>query len=301
MKILVIAGATASGKSKIAIELIKNTIPNGVIINCDAQQVYKEVPIITAQPDVVDLNEVPHMLYGHISITESYSVGEWLNEVTKAIKEVGDKGGAPILVGGSGMYINSLVNGISDIPAIDQNFRIQAAESIKNMDRDELYKMVCDIDPESTKKISPSDSQRLQRIYEIFLFTGEKLSDFHKKGRKTFFAREIFNCFHVMLDRELLYDKINKRFLQMIDMGVILEIKNLAKKYEDNLIPEDIALKAIGIREINQYIEGKASKEDIISKISQLMRNYAKRQLTWFRNQNNDFIITNSYKTINNN
>ncbi|AZL14984.1 tRNA (adenosine(37)-N6)-dimethylallyltransferase MiaA [Rickettsiales endosymbiont of Stachyamoeba lipophora] len=282
--IIVLTGATASGKSQLAIDLISEYITNGVIINADAQQVYKEIPIITAQPKNSDFIAAPHLLYGHKNVTQDYSVGIWLKEVVAKINQLIETKQVPILVGGSGMYLNSLLQGIANIPDIDQQTKDEAYIYINQKGLKETHRLLSMIDPISLQKITATDTQRITRNYEVYLQTGKPLSYFQQLEKIKYFAPEQFVNFELRLNREELYHKINHRFVEMMKDGVIEETEVLMRNFGE-LLPKSINRRGIGIGEINLYLLNQLSKEEMVDKVTQLMRNYAKRQVTWFKNQ----------------
>lgn len=271
-KINIITGATATGKTAYAITLANEL--NGIIINADSMQVYKEIPILTAQPSLDERNAAEHRLYGYISCNEHFSVGIWLEKAVSQIKDIISIGKTPILVGGTGMYLKSLIDGISSIPSISTETKKRVLEY------NNLHKVLSKSDPETAALLKPNDSQRILRALEVFEETGFSLSEWKKKPITPFFPRNNFNLIHVTLDREILYEKINKRFIKMLEAGAIEEVENLYKKFGDINYP-----KANGIHEILSFLKGESSKDTMIAKTQQSSRNYAKRQLTFMRNQ----------------
>jgi tRNA dimethylallyltransferase len=288
-KIIILSGATASGKSQWAIDLILEKLPNGVIINGDAQQVYEEIPIITAQPTLEDKNKVAHLLYGHLTLEDNYSVGIWLKEVVSMIAKNLEQGKLPIVIGGTGMYLESLVRGINHMPQIDMKYKNLANEEFNKLGNIKFYQLIKNIDPIWAHKVNINDKQRLIRCYEIYMATNNNISFYQQQPKQLFFPQDQFIKLHLLLDRERLYHKINHRFDGMIKSGVIEEIEALKYKYAENLTKEMLS-KAIGAAEILEYLKGNLDYQVMHDKVKQLMRNYAKRQLTWNRNRFEDFI-----------
>jgi len=287
-KIIVISGVTASGKSGLALQLAKQI--NGVIINADSMQVYKGLPILSAQPTKDEQNQVEHLLYSHLKPTQNCSVGIWLEIVQKAINETLANNKTPIIVGGTGMYIAKLIEGILEMPDISKETRQKTTKLYDEIGYEEFYKLTSDIDNEAVLKLSQNDKHRLMRIYEMFMETGKKLSDIKKQPNQIFYPREQF--FHINLNpqRELLYEKCNKRFEKIIDKGGLDEVKKFIKDYPEIIQnPQNYSIsKTLGLREIIQYIKGEINWDEMIEVSTKITRNYAKRQYTWFRNQLKD-------------
>jgi tRNA dimethylallyltransferase len=287
-KIIVISGVTASGKSGLALHLAKKI--NGVIINADSMQIYKGLPILSAQPTLQEQKEIPHLLYSYLEPSQNCSVGIWLELVQKAINKILANNKTPIVVGGTGMYISKLIEGILEMPDISKETREKTTELYNQIRYKEFYKLISDIDKESVLKLNPNDKHRLMRIYEIYKETGKKLSDIKKQPNQIFYLRKQF--FHINLNppRDLLYKKCNKRFGEMVEEGGLEEVKKFIKNYPEIIKnPQNFSIfKTIGLREIIQYINGEIVWEKMIEISTKITRNYAKRQYTWFRNQLKD-------------
>lgn len=264
---VVIYGATASGKSQFALELA-NELQDALIINADSMQVYKEIPIITAQPN--NLNG--HLLYGFVScIDKTFSVAKWLSMVAEVIE---NRDYIPIIVGGTGMYISSLINGLSQIPTVPDEI-IKSITSFYDLyGMEKLRERLAAVDLVTANKFA--DKQRIIRALSVYEFTSRTISDWQKDNYKYVDASKMMKVW-IKPDRDILYERINYRFINMIKDGAIEEAKSV--QCIDNLP------KAIGLREIIAYIENLIPKEKMITKVQQLTRNYAKRQETWFRNQ----------------
>ncbi|WP_333023549.1 tRNA (adenosine(37)-N6)-dimethylallyltransferase MiaA [Wolbachia endosymbiont of Pentidionis agamae] len=273
-KIIIIIGITASGKSELCTYLAKKY--NSVIINCDSKQIYKEIPIITAQPLK---QEVPYRLYGYISVRESYSVGLWLQDVEKHIQSTWKNLQLPIITGGSGLYITSLVRGLSSIPQVSKEVRRNVQELSRNLSKKEFYKLVLSKDHRICSKITANDSHRLSRALEVIIETGKSIYFWQETTRSDMSNFEIYA---ILPERAHVYQKINSRFIKMIEEGAINEIRNLHNMNLDQNLP---AMKAHGIPEIIQHLENKISLEEAINIAQINTRHYAKRQYTWFKNQ----------------
>ena len=276
-KIIVICGATASGKSALASELaIKN---NGIVINADAMQVYKDVPILTAQPIGSVYSEVEHRLYSIIGVNEFFSVGLWLELVVQEIERCKVLNKTPVIVGGSGLYIKSLIDGLAKIPDVSPI----VLEEVKNLSLQlssrELHDLLSQKDPDLASRLAVGDTKRVIRGLAVVMETGIPLSSW-QKNTNPLFPRESFFVIHHDKDRELIYSNCDRRFEEMIKAGVIDEVNNLIAKYPDISYP-----KILGLYEIISYLRNEMTLSEAISKAQQYTRNYAKRQITWFRHQ----------------
>lgn len=271
-KITVIIGPTASGKSGLAIRLAQKY--DGCVVNADSMQIYRDLSIISARPMPDEMNGIPHLLYGYLDAWTQGTVQDWLSRVIPLLKEKKN----PVLVGGTGLYLSSLINGINEIPDIDPAIR----ESVRQMPLTDIKKQVIDC--------PFTDPQRLMRALEVQLSTGKPLSYFQKQPKKKLTDID-FHVIFINPDREQLYENCEKRFYQMINSGGIEEVAHLL-----TLKPTGGVLKAIGVPEIISYIQGHISKEDMCRQAILATRHYAKRQVTWFKHQiQSDTVI----KTIN--
>lgn len=293
-KIIVICGPTASGKTALSIQLAKQI--NGEIISADSMQIYDEMDIGTAKPTIEEMDGVKHYLIGNVSPTVRYSVANYKKDASLAIEEVLQKGKTPIIVGGTGLYIDSLVQGIEyDDLEIDLNYRNQLEEIAEKQGLEILYKKACDIDSEAMKKISNNDKKRIFRVLEIFNATGKTKTEQEIESRK---KENPYNyiVFAIDMEREKLYDRINRRVDIMLENGLVDEVKNLIGKYKD--LPT--AIQGLGYKEVVQYLQNELTYEEMVEKIKQETRRYAKRQLTWFR-RNKQIIWINGLDDIQNN
>ena len=282
VSVIYIVGATASGKSDFALALAEKY--NGIIINADALQIYADLSIITARPSTTDMLHIPHYLYGFVPINQTYNVADWCHAVKDIIKNNQNK--KIFIVGGTGLYVKSLICGIAKIPDIPETIRTHA----RSLSNQELYDSLLKLDPIATSKLHINDTQRLSRAYEVVTHTGKSLYALQKET--TFFLSPDIKTQGYFLNppRDILYDRINKRFDMMIQAGVLDEIKNIMHHAKDNQ-----AMKAVGIPEIIAYLHGDISWENAIDKAKQASRNYAKRQLTFFKNQFPDFSEYNNH------
>lgn len=277
-KVVVICGPTASGKTSLSIELAKKI--NGQIISADSMQIYDEMDIGTAKPTKEEMQGIKHYLIGNVKPTNRYSVSEYKKDATNAIEETIQDNKFPIIVGGTGLYVNSLIYGI-DYPEIetDLEYRKKLEEIAEKEGLNKLYNMAKEIDEKAMEKISPNDQKRILRVLEIYNQTGKTKTELEIESRKNGVKYD-FRVFAIDMPREILYERINKRVDIMFENGLLEEVKRLYKKYGEELYT---SIQAIGYKEVIDYINGKYTKEEMIEKIKMETRRYAKRQLTWFR------------------
>lgn len=282
-KILIISGPTASGKSELA-KIIAQKI-NGIIINADSMQLYKELPILSSQPTKPDLANTEHFLYSIFKYDQDSSVAIWLNLV-REILDQNDNSKLPIIVGGTGLYISRLLHGISLIPEIDFKIKIQSRNLYEEIGREEFIKILIDKN-ENKNSVQNLDKQRLIRRFEVISQTGKSLDYWQLQPNQNIFSDKSFLHINLEPDREELYQNCNLRFEKMLKNGAIEEVKELIKLSP----PSDLPItKTIGYFEIKDYLNNLINLEEAREVASQKTRNYAKRQLTWFRNQFKDKI-----------
>ena len=275
--ILIITGPTASGKSKISMKIAQDN--NGVIVNCDSKQIYREIPIITDQPNLND-NSVKHKLYGYVSVKQQYSVGLWIEDLKKEISSIMQEKQLPIITGGSGMYINSIIYGLSKIPKIEDSVRRKTKKLFEALGNKEFYALLIDRDP-MAKCLHQNNLHQLLRAYEVMEQTGVSIFVW----KKNTCCEPIFKNFKLcvlMPSRDEVYKKINKRFINMVNVSVIEEVENLLSLNVPVHFP---AMKAHGVPEIIQYLQNKISIDQAIEIAQKNTRHYAKRQYTWFKHQ----------------
>lgn len=276
-KVIVICGPTASGKTALSIELAKKI--KGEIVSADSMQIYKDMDIGTAKPTKQEMGEIKHYLLDFVSPEDRYSVAQYKQDAKKAIKEIINKGKTPIIVGGTGLYVDSLIYEIeyNDIK-LDEEYRKKLEKIAEEQGLEELYKKAVEIDPEAMKKISQNDKKRIMRVLEIYRSTGKTKTEQEKESRKNPVEYD-YRVFAINWDREILYQRINKRVDIMVDQGLIEEVKEILNKYDK--FPT--AMQGLGYKEVVDYLNGIYTKEEMIEKIKLETRRYAKRQLTWFR------------------
>ena len=276
-KVILLAGPSASGKSKLALQLAKNL--NGEIINADSMQVYNEIFILTSRPTSHDTNTVKHHLYGFSSVKQKFSTGHWLKMAINKIKEQWNQGRLPILTGGTGLYFKALTDGLVEIPDIPNDLRTEIRELHKQIGQKKFYNELIKLDPLVKKFLSASDSQRSMRAYEVKKLTNKSLFTFTKKTKSNFDSK-IFKKLFINTPRELLHKKIDKRVEKMFTEGVVAEVKNFLKMKVNKELSSN---KIIGIKEIKDYIDGKITLIKAKELIKLKTRQYAKRQFTWAR------------------
>ena len=259
-KVIVICGPTASGKTSLSISLAKKI--NGEIVSCDSMQIYKEMDIGSAKPTVEEMQEIKHYLVDFVSPEKRYSVSEYKEDASKAIEEIINKGKTPIIVGGTGLYLNSLIYNIQyNEMEVDLNYRRELEKEAEEYGLEVLYNRAKEIDPEAMEKVSANDKKRITRVLEIYNATGRNKTELEKKSRKE--VPYNYLIFGINMERSILYDRINKRVDIMLEQGLIEEVKNLINKYSN--MPT--AMQGLGYKEVKEFLDGNISKEEMIEKI----------------------------------
>ncbi|NMN67617.1 tRNA dimethylallyltransferase [Candidatus Pelagibacter ubique] len=278
-KIILISGPTASGKSNFALKIAKKI--DGEIINADSMQVYKQLRILTARPNKKEQKKIQHHLYGIIDLNKKFSTGQWLKITIKKIKNIQKRKKIPILVGGTGLYFQSLIKGLVEIPKIPLKFRNKIRSMQKKEGQKKFYKKLLKVDPMSKDKFDPNDTQRTIRAFEIKLFT--KISMYEWMNRtKSEFKKDTFLKLYIDFKREDLIKKISLRSIKMMNEGAVKEVKNFIKLK----IKKDLSVnKIIGIDELTQFLNKKINLDQAHELISIKTRQYAKRQATWARSR----------------
>ncbi len=270
-----IGGPTASGKTQLAFSL-QSKIPS-YIVNADSMQVYDKLNILTNKPNIKELKSSECKLFSFLHYPEKCNVGLWRNKAIELLKDIKK---TPIFVGGTGLYLESLYNNISQIPEISNKIKSKVNEIFLRKGQNFFYEKLLKIDKDYAKKISPNDTQRILRAIEVKVSTGKIFSDWHKKEKKKIFKKIVYIV--LRMDRKLLYEKINNRCKDMFNGGAIEEVQSFIKNKCNHSHPLH---KAIGLDPISLLLLGKIKKEECISIFMQDTRRYAKRQLTWFNNR----------------
>ena len=292
--VYVIGGPTASGKSNLAVELAKRI--NGEIISADSMQIYKDMNIGTAKITPEEMQGINHYLIDFVSPDERYSVSSFKKDAEKAIEAILAKGKVPIIVGGTGLYIDSLILGIEfQDEKIDTEYRESLNKIAEEQGLQKLYNMAQAIDPVAMKKISENDKKRIIRVLEIYHKTGKTKTEQELESRKSEIKYN-YKVFAITMDRQVLYEKIEKRVDKMIEQGLIDEVQGILNKYQK--FPT--AMQGLGYKEVVEYLENKTTKQEMVEKIKKEKRHYAKRQLTWFR-KNKNIIWLNGENSIEDN
>ena len=278
---VLIAGPTASGKSAAALALAEAL--NGVVINADSMQVYAEAPILTAQPDADARARVPHLLYGHVPAATAYSTGRYAADAAEALKQTG--GRLPIFVGGTGLYFTALTEGLSDIPPVPSDIRARARALLEEVGVRELHAQLALKDPKTAAGLRPSDPQRVVRAWEVLMATGTPLADWQQASAAPVLAGMRLAKFVIDLPRPVLRERIGARFESMMGEGGLKEAEGLA-----GLDPSLPAAKLLGLRELIALGRGEIGREEAVSHAVTATRQFAKRQMTWFRNRMADYV-----------
>lgn len=279
-KVIVIGGPTASGKTSAAIELAKKI--NGEIISADSMQIYKEMNIGTAKPTINEMDGIKHYLIDFVSPDENFNVTKYVDLAKESIEEILNKGKIPIIVGGTGLYISTLINGIEfSKVSEDPNYRQEMLEFAEENGAEALHEKLKEIDEEAAKTIDANNIRRVIRALEIYKVTGKTKTQVDLESKKE--VEYDYMLYIIDTPREELYDRINRRVDNMVSDGLIIEVENLIKKYDVS----KTAMQGLGYKEVVMFLNGQISYDEMIEKIKLETRHYAKRQLTWFRREKN--------------
>ena len=278
---ILIAGPTASGKSKLAIEEALRW--EGEIINTDSMQIYPVLDILTARPDAEDLKKVPHHLYGFAELAEPYSVARYLDDAQVIANDIWQRGRIPIFVGGTGLYFRGLLEGLAATPEIPAELRAEIRSELEQFGSEKMHRKLADLDPGGAANLRPGDGHRIGRAMEVILATGKPLSHFQKLPHsEPILAGKNAEKIVLMPQRNVLHERINLRTDWMIENGAIDEVRALLKL---ELPADSTVLKAIGVSQLGSFIHGKLSIKQAKEQIKAATRQYAKRQSTWFNGQ----------------
>lgn len=277
---VLIAGPTASGKSALALRIA--TEIGGVIVNTDSMQVYDVLRVLTARPDAEEMARVPHRLYGHVPPSVSYSTGRWLDDV-RAVMEEGEIAGRPLVfTGGTGLYFRALTRGLSPMPKVPDAVRERWRSRLAEEGAEKLHEILRHEDPAAAATIRPADGQRILRALEVRDVSGRSILDWQAEAGTPLVDEGRAERYLVLPDRDSLNARIEDRFDKMVEEGALDEVRTLNALRLDPALP---AMKAIGVRELTNVLENKTSLEEAITLAKTATRQYAKRQMTWFRNQ----------------
>ncbi|SCW55844.1 tRNA dimethylallyltransferase [Rhizobium mongolense subsp. loessense] len=277
---ILITGPTASGKSALAVELAKRH--GGAVINADSMQVYGTLRVLTARPSEAEMQGVPHHLYGHVPASAAYSTGTWLRDVTALLPNLRAKGQLPVFVGGTGLYFKALTGGLSDMPAIPEDIRNRLRARLLDDGAEALYAELAKLDRAAAGRLSIQDGQRIVRALEVVEATGQSILRFQGQAGPVIVDPARAEKIIVLPERAVLHQRINRRFEKMLEQGAEDEVKSLLAL---DLSSEMPAMKAIGVSQIAAMLKGEMTRSEVIEKGAAATRQYAKRQMTWFRNQ----------------
>lgn len=277
---ILITGPTASGKSAFAMEMAKRH--DGVVINADSMQVYDTLHVLTARPFEQEMQGIPHHLYGHVPASQLYSTGEWFRDAVKLLQAVRGEGRIPVFVGGTGLYFKALTGGLSDMPSVPIAIRGDVRKRLQEEGAEALHAVLSQRDPETAETLRPGDGQRIARALEIFEATGQSIRVFQAQQGLVAIDPEKALKVVVLPERDGLRQRIDRRFAQMLDGGAVEEVEALLSL---DLTAEMPAMKAIGVPQIAAMLAGTMTRAEVIETASAATRQYAKRQMTWFRNQ----------------
>jgi len=284
VRAVLIAGPTASGKSALALELAERF--GGVIVNADSMQVYRDLRIITARPTPEEEKRTRHRLYGFVDAAANYSVGRWCRDVEETLKEAHSQGHMPILVGGTGLYFKALATGLAAVPPIPADIRAELRSRLQREGPPALHAELARLDPTTAQRVTINDRSRISRALEVVLATGRPLSDWHSEGLPPLIDSKRVAKVFISCERKELVHRIERRFTAMLKSGALEEVKRLVERRLDPSLP---AMKAHGVPWLIRHLDGQISLEDAIVGAVMDTRRYAKRQLTWFRNQIKDW------------
>jgi tRNA dimethylallyltransferase len=281
--VTLIAGPTASGKSVLALQRARET--GAAIVNADSQQLYADLRILSARPSTEDEGQAEHRLYGVADAADAWSVGRWARAVAPLLAELRAQERPALIVGGTGLYFTALTKGIADIPDVPASARDAAQETYDFLGEDALRARLSERDPRAAAAIATGDRQRLTRAWAVLETTGRALSDWQAETRPLL-TPGTYDRLVIEPERAALYANCDRRVGLMVEQGALDEVRALTRRRLDPDLP---AMKAVGVRDFAAHLEGKVTLDEAMDAVRQATRNYAKRQLTWFRNQTPDW------------
>lgn len=293
---ILITGPTASGKSALALDFAR--LHGGVVINADSMQVYDTLRVVTARPGEEEMDGIAHRLYGHVPAGRAYSTGDWLREMTALLEALKQQGKMPVVVGGTGLYFKALTGGLSEMPEIPEEVRAQLRTRLLAEGADVLHGELASLDPAVAKGLNPKDGQRIVRALEVVTATGRSIAFYQRQSGPVLIHPERALKLVVLPERKLLHARIDRRFSQMMEQGAVDEVRALLNL---DLPQQSPVMKAIGVSQIASMLSGEISRQEAIEAASAATRQYAKRQMTWFRNQMDESwerIDPTSYRSV---
>jgi tRNA dimethylallyltransferase len=277
---ILITGPTASGKSALAVRLAAEH--DGVVVNADSMQVYDTLNILTARPQPDEMGGIEHLLYGHVPAGSAYSTGDWLREASGIVAHLRERGKLPVFVGGTGLYFRALTGGLSDMPSIPDAVRERVRGRLAVEGAEALHRELAERDPEIAIRLNPGDGQRIVRALEVLEVAGRSIATFQTGAGPAVIDPDRAQKIVVLPDRAVLAARIDRRFAAMLKSGAVEEVKALLAL---DLSPAMPVMKAIGVPQIAAMLAGEMSEAAVIERGAAATRQYAKRQMTWFRNQ----------------
>jgi tRNA dimethylallyltransferase len=281
---VLIAGPTASGKSALALAVAERI--GGVVVNADSMQVYRDLAIITARPGIVEMTRVPHLLYGHVDAAESYSAGRFVQDAAAVLKRTRTEGRIPVFTGGTGLYFKALTSGLAAIPQVPPEVRETVRARLEASGPAALHKELARRDPVAAAQLRPADRTRIARALEVVAATGRSITDWRREGLPPLLDMARVAKIFLAPDRAILYRRIDARFDAMLSAGALDEVRALAARRLDPLLP---AMKAHGVPWLIRHLAGEMSLAAAAEQAKKDTRHYAKRQFTWFRHQLGDW------------
>lgn len=277
-KLIVIVGPTSSGKTSLSFEIASRY--NGEIINSDSMQVYRWMDIGTSKPKREMMEKVIHHLFSVFDPSFNMNAGFYANVAKNCIKDIVDRGKIPVITGGTGLYIRALIDGLSQIPLVSMETKEKVKRLLKEKKLEFLYERLKNVDPESARKLKPRDTQRIMRALEVYYECGKPICYFYEKEKR---REKLYNplIIGIIAPREELYKRIEERVEKMIEEGLLEEVKNL---YKLGFSAELKSMRGLGYREVGKYLRGEWGYEEMIEELKKEHRRYAKRQITWFKN-----------------
>lgn len=290
--VVLMTGPTASGKSALALRMAR--LVDGVVVNADALQVYRDLRILSARPSQADEAAAPHRLYGYRDAADACSAADWATDAMQTLEDIWADGRVPIVVGGTGLYLRTLIDGIAAVPDIPPEIRAEVRDRMDLEGPDALHADLARLDPDGAARLNPADRQRVARALEVYLATGRPLRHFQQDAQTVGLSIRAdvgpLLRLAILPERVALYERCLARFMDMVEQGALGEVEQLLAR---RLAPDLPVMKAVGVAELGLYLAGECSLDEAIDAAAQQTRRYAKRQFTWLRNQFSDWTSWN--------